>query len=84
MPGATPVVPAPSDAVETRVVVNSALGNLSAVYRSTLVEVYLADRTATSAASVLGVPVGTVKSRVHNATPRAARAPSRRPRLEAA
>jgi RNA polymerase sigma-70 factor (ECF subfamily) len=63
----TPVVPAPSDAVEARVVVSSALGSLSTVYRSTLVEVYLADRTATSAASVLGVPVGTVKSRVHNA-----------------
>ena len=62
-----PVVPAPSDAVEARVVVRSALGALSTVYRSTLVEVYLADRTATSAASVLGVPVGTVKSRVHNA-----------------
>jgi RNA polymerase sigma-70 factor, ECF subfamily len=66
VPGA-PTVPPPSDAVDTRVVVNSALDNLSHVHRITLVEVYLADRTATSAASVLGVPVGTVKSRVYNA-----------------
>jgi RNA polymerase sigma-70 factor, ECF subfamily len=83
VPGTTPVVPAPADAVETRVDVNSALGNLSAVYRITLTEVYLADRTATSAASVLGVPVGTVKSRVYNAL-HTLRGAFPRPRLEAA
>jgi RNA polymerase sigma-70 factor (ECF subfamily) len=66
VPGA-PVIPAPSDEVETRVVVDAVLDNLSAVHRDTLVEVYFADRTALSAASVLGVPVGTVKSRIHNA-----------------
>lgn len=66
VPGA-PVIPAPSDEVETRVVVGAVLGTLPAVHRDTLVEVYFADRTALSAASVLGVPVGTVKSRVHNA-----------------
>jgi RNA polymerase sigma-70 factor (ECF subfamily) len=82
VPGA-PVVPPPADAVETRVDVNSALDNLSAVYRITLVEVYLADRTATSAASVLDVPVGTVKSRVHNAL-HALRTVFPSPRLEAA
>jgi RNA polymerase sigma-70 factor (ECF subfamily) len=61
------MIPAPSDEVETRIDVDAALGHLSAVHRHTLVEVYFADRTATSAASVLGVPVGTIKSRVHNA-----------------
>jgi RNA polymerase sigma-70 factor, ECF subfamily len=48
-------------------VVDAVLDNLSSEHRSTLVEVYFADRTARSAASVLGVPVGTVKSRVHHA-----------------
>jgi RNA polymerase sigma-70 factor (ECF subfamily) len=66
VPG-TPLVPPPNDEVETRVVVDAVLDNLSAAHRDTLVEVYFADRTALSAASVLGVPVGTVKSRVHNA-----------------
>ena len=70
---AAPASPAPAprrfsrDEVETRVVVDAVLDNLSAAHRDTLVEVYFADRTALSAASVLGVPVGTVKSRVHNA-----------------
>lgn len=82
VPG-TPTVPPPADAVETRVVVNSALDNLSPVYRITLQEVYLADRTAISAASVLGVPVGTVKSRVYNAL-RTLRHAFPRPRLEPA
>lgn len=61
------VVPSPSEEVETRIVVGTILDHLSAAHRATLVEVYFADRTALSAASVLGVPVGTVKSRVHNA-----------------
>jgi RNA polymerase sigma-70 factor (ECF subfamily) len=78
-----PVVPAPSATVDARVDVNLALDKLSTVYRQTLVEVYLADRTASSAASVLGVPVGTVKSRVHNAI-RVIRRSLREPRLEAA
>lgn len=63
----TPVIPAHNDEIETRVVVDAALDHLSSEHRTTLVEVYFADRTATSAASVLGVPVGTVKSRVHHA-----------------
>ena len=65
VPG-VPVIPPPSDEVETRVVVDAVLDNLSAVHRDALVEVYFADRTARSAATVLGVPVGTVKSRIHN------------------
>jgi RNA polymerase sigma-70 factor (ECF subfamily) len=60
-------VPGPDDEVETRIDVDAALEHLSAAHRDTLVEVYFADRTANGAASVLGVPVGTVKSRVHKA-----------------
>ena len=63
----TPLIPAHNDEIETRVVVNAVLDNLSTEHRTTLMEVYFADRTAMSAASVLGVPVGTVKSRVHHA-----------------
>jgi RNA polymerase sigma-70 factor (ECF subfamily) len=61
------VQPPASDEVETRVVVGAILDRLSAVHRDTLVEVYYADRTAASAAKALGVPSGTVKSRLHNA-----------------
>jgi len=80
---AVAVIPAPSDEVETRVVVDAVLDNLPTAHRHTLVEVYFADRTAASAASVLGVPVGTVKSRVHHAL-RTLREVLPQPRLEAA
>ena len=63
----TAAIPDPADEVETRIVVDDVLDHLSANHRHTLVEVYFADRTAISAASVLGVPVGTVKGRVHHA-----------------
>lgn len=62
-----PLIPPPSDAVEIRVDVDAVLGQLPSVHRHALFEVYFADRTAVSAAMVLGVPVGTVKSRIHNA-----------------
>lgn len=55
------------DEVENRVVVRGILDGLSPVHRDTLVAVYYADRTAASAAQALGVPAGTVKSRLHNA-----------------
>lgn len=42
-----------------------ALDKLSVEYRSTLVEVYFADRTARGAAAALDVPVSTVKYRLH-------------------
>lgn len=64
---AASLVPSPSDEVETRIDVTAVLDELPPVHRDTLVAVYFADRTAKSAASVLGIPVGTVKSRVHNA-----------------
>lgn len=61
------VQPSGDDVVATRVVVREILDGLSPVHRDTLVAVYYADRTATSAARALGVPPGTVKSRLHNA-----------------
>ncbi len=79
----TAVLSPVNDEVETRVVVTAILDGLSPVHRDTLVEVYYADRTAASAAEVLGVPAGTVKSRLHNAL-RMLRASVTGPALEAA
>ncbi|MDQ2589051.1 sigma-70 family RNA polymerase sigma factor [Saccharothrix yanglingensis] len=68
MPEGDPTsVPGPADEVLNRVVVGSVLEALPPTHRSTVVEVYFADRTAAGAAEVLSVPVGTVKSRVHKA-----------------
>jgi RNA polymerase sigma-70 factor (ECF subfamily) len=47
--------------------VAAALDRLSAEHRAVLVECYYRGRTVSEAASVLGVPAGTVKSRVHYA-----------------
>jgi len=47
--------------------VAGALDTLGEQHRAAVVEVYLRDRTAAQAATVLGVPVGTVKSRLHYA-----------------
>jgi len=44
-----------------------ALGNLKLEHRAVLVEVYYRGRTLVEAADVLGVPVGTVKSRIYYA-----------------
>jgi RNA polymerase sigma-70 factor, ECF subfamily len=53
-----------SDHVLTSVMVERALAALAPEHRAAVVECYLRDRTAAEAAIVLGVPVGTVKSRV--------------------
>lgn len=50
-----------------RQTVRELLGGLSEAHRSALVHVYLLDQTVPQAASSLGVPVGTVKSRIHHA-----------------
>jgi RNA polymerase sigma-70 factor, ECF subfamily len=63
----------PLERLLDRATVVGALRELSEVHRSALVEVYLRDRTVPEAAVVLGVPEGTVKSRVHHGL-RAARA----------
>ena len=48
-------------------VVRQALASLWPEHRTALVEVYLHGRTNAEAAELLGIPVGTVKSRVHYA-----------------
>jgi RNA polymerase sigma-70 factor (ECF subfamily) len=48
----------------TRIALDNALRTLPDEHRTALVETFLRDRTAVQAASRLGVPTGTVKSRV--------------------
>lgn len=52
------------DAALDRWVIADALDSLTAVHREALLHTYYAGRTVTEAARVLGVPPGTVKSRV--------------------
>ncbi|WP_261559788.1 sigma-70 family RNA polymerase sigma factor [Frankia tisae] len=47
--------------------VQAALGRIWPQHRAAVVEVYLRDRTCAQAAAALGIPEGTVKSRVHYA-----------------
>ncbi|MEV2236315.1 sigma-70 family RNA polymerase sigma factor [Streptomyces phaeochromogenes] len=49
----------------TSVVVTEAMKSLSAAHRKALYETYFLGNTLEEAAQVLGLPVGTVKSRVH-------------------
>jgi RNA polymerase sigma-70 factor (ECF subfamily) len=53
--------------VANSLVVAEALRTLSPEHRAALVETYYQGRTMTEAARVLGIPPGTVKSRVHYA-----------------
>jgi RNA polymerase sigma-70 factor, ECF subfamily len=55
------------DALLRKVVVTEALESLSPAHRQALTETVLRDRTVNQAAEYLGVPVGTVKSRVYYA-----------------
>jgi RNA polymerase sigma-70 factor, ECF subfamily len=50
-----------------KVVVTEALQLLSPAHREVLNETFLRDRTVNEAAEILGIPVGTVKSRVYYA-----------------
>ncbi|RDI75867.1 sigma70-ECF: RNA polymerase sigma factor, sigma-70 family [Gaiella occulta] len=50
--------------IEQRIVLAEALGRLTPDHRRALVEVAIRERTVSEAAAVLGVPPGTVKSRV--------------------
>jgi RNA polymerase sigma-70 factor (ECF subfamily) len=56
-----------SDEVLTALDVKKALASLTPKHRAVLMEVYFKDRTAAEAAVTLGIPVGTVKSRIHYA-----------------
>jgi RNA polymerase sigma-70 factor (ECF subfamily) len=62
-------LPADDDtaAADRRLVVTEALRSLSPLHRQALNETILRDRTVNQAAEVLGIPVGTVKSRVYYA-----------------
>jgi RNA polymerase sigma factor (sigma-70 family) len=62
-------LPAADDtaAADRRMVVAEALRALSPLHREVLNETILRDRTVNQAAEVLGIPVGTVKSRVYYA-----------------
>jgi len=63
-PGAHTVTDHAEAAVQAWTVA-AALGRLSAEHRAVLVECYYRGRTVSEAAAALGVPAGTVKSRVH-------------------
>jgi RNA polymerase sigma-70 factor (ECF subfamily) len=55
------------DGLLRKVVVTEALESLSPAHRQALTETVLRDRTVNQAAEYLGIPVGTVKSRVYYA-----------------
>lgn len=55
------------DGLLRKVVVTEALDSLSPAHRQALTETVLRDRTVNQAAEYLGIPVGTVKSRVYYA-----------------
>ncbi|MFJ6086469.1 sigma-70 family RNA polymerase sigma factor [Streptomyces sp. NPDC092369] len=55
------------DRVLNSIVLKDALDALTPVHREALQETYFADRTVQQAAAVLGIPQGTVKSRVYYA-----------------
>ena len=56
-----------TDDLLRKVVVTEALRSLTAAHREVLNETILRDRTVNEAAETLGIPVGTVKSRVYYA-----------------
>jgi RNA polymerase sigma factor (sigma-70 family) len=56
-----------TDDLLRKVVVTEALQSLTAAHREVLNETILRDRTVNDAAEALGIPVGTVKSRVYYA-----------------
>jgi RNA polymerase sigma-70 factor (ECF subfamily) len=56
-----------AEEVSMALVVEKLLGSIWPEHRAVLVEVYLHDRTAAQTAEVLGIPVGTVKSRLYYA-----------------
>jgi RNA polymerase sigma factor (sigma-70 family) len=62
-----PVADDETDNLLRKVMVTEALQALSPAHREVLSETILRDRTVNQAAEVLGVPVGTVKSRVYYA-----------------
>jgi RNA polymerase sigma-70 factor, ECF subfamily len=60
-------VPDESDRTLAAVVVHEALRNLSPQQREAVLQTYLRDRTVNEVAQTLGIPPGTVKSRIYHA-----------------
>jgi len=60
-------LPDHAEGVVSSVFVAGVLARLGPEHRAVLHEVYFASRTCAEAAQVLGIPVGTVKSRLHHA-----------------
>jgi RNA polymerase sigma-70 factor (ECF subfamily) len=60
-------VPDPSDRVVVLRLVTTALAGLSPTHRHAVVETHLRDRPGDQVAAELGIPVGTLRSRVHYA-----------------
>jgi RNA polymerase sigma-70 factor (ECF subfamily) len=56
-----------ADATLMALTVDQVLESMWPEHRAVLVEMYVNDRTAVQAAATLGIPVGTVKSRLHAA-----------------
>jgi RNA polymerase sigma-70 factor, ECF subfamily len=57
----------PAEELLRKVIVSGALRELSPAHREVLNETILRNRTVDEAAGVLGIPVGTIKSRVYYA-----------------
>lgn len=60
-------IPDPSDALVRSLQIEAALAKLCEAHRSVLRECYFHGRTLSETAKVLGIPVGTVKSRLFSA-----------------
>jgi RNA polymerase sigma-70 factor (ECF subfamily) len=66
-PIASPSTPDVSSRLADRELIDGALGRLDPGHRAVVAMVYLLDMPQAEVASALGVPLGTVKSRLHNA-----------------
>ncbi|MFI1990113.1 sigma-70 family RNA polymerase sigma factor [Actinoplanes sp. NPDC020271] len=64
---AEPAVPDHADAIVATAEVTALLRRLSTEHRTVLLHTTMAGRTAAETATILGVPVGTIKSRQHYA-----------------
>lgn len=73
-----------ADRVATAEFVSGVVRGLGPKHRAVLYQVYVADHGSTAAADALGIPVGTVKSRLHDALRQARRAVDVQPCRQAA
>ena len=73
-----------TDRVATARMISEAVRDLHPKYRAVLYQLYVAGHSASGAADALGIPVGTVKSRLHYALQQLRRALDGYPRQQAA